>query len=246
MKDSNLSLTGFWIQLTEVVGSWGEDVGCWESSHTVYCLHVTRIAKCGSASPQCGSGSGSSFSLTCGHFTLMRILWTQASMLSRQASIMSVHSPRRLYFEPLKLRNFVFNADGWSGFCFQSGVDPDSPHESIYVMVPGYIAASQLKSLDKDTVMFIKVFFCMFFLVPVCGVFYLYPCSGPLCLCVNAALLLSCLSYQRVSCLGIKGFFYFLQSVLSFSQYFCCDKQKLWVNSTLPLIFRVIWDGNKL
>jgi hypothetical protein len=47
----------------------------------------------------------------------------QDSILSLKASIVSVHSPQRLYFEPLKLLNFDLSVD--PDLAFHSKTDPD-------------------------------------------------------------------------------------------------------------------------
>jgi hypothetical protein len=49
----------------------------------------------------------------------------QASIASLRASIMSVHCPPRLYFEPLKLLNVDFNADSDVAFHSNPVPDPD-------------------------------------------------------------------------------------------------------------------------
>ncbi len=58
-----------------------------------------------------------------GEFATTGPLTLQGSILSLQASIVSVHSLPRLYFEPLKLMNFDFNAD--LDQAFHSNADPD-------------------------------------------------------------------------------------------------------------------------
>ncbi len=81
---------------------------------------------CGSSLFWCGSGSCSSSkwweSATTGLQT------AQDSILSLQASFVSVHGPPRLHFEPLKPLKFYFNADPDS--TFHSYADPDTASEN--------------------------------------------------------------------------------------------------------------------
>jgi hypothetical protein len=58
------------------------------------------------------------------------------SILILQASIVSVHDPPRLCFEPLDLLNFDFNADPDPDPAFHSKADPDSDPTSKYNAEP--------------------------------------------------------------------------------------------------------------
>jgi hypothetical protein len=52
----------------------------------------------------------------------------KCSIVSFQAPIVSVHGTLRLYFEPLKLRNFNFHADPYPAF--HSNADPASKNNA--------------------------------------------------------------------------------------------------------------------
>ncbi len=58
-------------------------------------------------------------------------LFLQASILTFQASILSVHGPPRLQFEPGKLLIFDFNADPYQDPAFHSYADPDPASTNI-------------------------------------------------------------------------------------------------------------------
>jgi hypothetical protein len=47
------------------------------------------------------------------------------SILSLQASLVSVHGPPRLHFEPIKFQKFDLNADPDSDPAIRSNADPD-------------------------------------------------------------------------------------------------------------------------
>jgi hypothetical protein len=55
--------------------------------------------------------------------------YSQASILSLQASIVSVHGPPRLYFEPLKLLAYEFNADPDSASKNNADPEPDLQYQ---------------------------------------------------------------------------------------------------------------------